>query len=50
MPRLHLVADVRRIDKELASQVNQWEQYGKSLLPATFDFCRKIYCSTRTGV
>jgi len=34
---------------ELASNVNQREQYWKSLLP-TFGFCRRIYCWARTGV
>jgi len=48
MSRLRLVADVinhyEETDTELASQVNQGEQYWKSPLPATFGFCRKIYC------
>ena len=39
-----------RFDTELASQVNQCEQYWKSLLPETFGFCRKIYCWARSGV
>ena len=39
-----------RIGTKLASQVNQCEQYRKSPLPATFGFCRKIYCRGRTGV
>jgi len=30
------------IDMELACQVNQCEQYWKSLLPATFGFCQFI--------
>jgi len=50
MPRLHLVADVRRIDKELASHVNQCEQNRKSPLPAVFGFCRKIYRWATTGI
>jgi len=48
MPRLHLVADVIkslwRINTELASKVKRCEQYRKSPLPASFGFCRKIYC------
>jgi len=33
-----------RIDTELSSQVNECEKYWKSLLPAKFGFCHKIYC------
>jgi len=56
MPRLLLVADVINYYMKnwyratVAGQVNQCQQYWKSLLPATFDFCRKIYCWARTGV
>jgi len=39
-----------RIDTELASLVSQCEQYRKSPLPATFGFCRRIYCWAKTGV
>jgi len=39
-----------RTDTELAGQVNQCEKYWKSLLPATFSFCHKVYCWARTGV